>query len=179
MRVFIGALFIAALAVIAASFAIADGTWIVQTDQQGGRYTLGAVGDTGQKPVTLQLSETGATALAENLNQIYGDGEWTARRDQALLGQSCESRCNHKCPTAEKAQCVANCLSGYGPRCTPVPGVGGFHWPTCHDSWPDCVPPFAATPPAHCDCPVCCKYWYNPTVYLHCVTVHCGGPESE
>ena len=174
----------------------------------------------------------------------WGPGPATGGERNPTVMQSCESRCNHKCKTAEKAQCVANCLSGYGPQCTPVPGVKGFHWPTCNDKFPDCVPPFAnahtgapefniaVTNPeggvfyltlqgeakpdtivrvrlerdaataaikalrseiagqwvlvpipagarASCDCPVCCKYWYNPTVYLHCVTVHCGGPQPK
>lgn len=98
----------------------------------------------------------------------------------AELGHtSCEHRCKDKCSWLETAQCVANCLSGYGPRCTPVPEVEGFHWPTCHDNYPDCIPPFAERAPASCDCPPCCKYWFDPTAYLHCVTVKCGGPTEE
>jgi len=53
--------------------------------------------------------------------------------------ESCETRCKHKCPFYEVPGCVSECISHKPPRCTPAPE--GFHWPGCHDTWPDCVPP--------------------------------------
>ena len=155
-----------------------EGLFEIGVTHDGDNYILAL--SPGEAPIRVDAKTAAAVAVA--LAKVL-DGDW---KPFPVLGKSCESYCK-KCKPDERAQCGANCLSGYGPQCTPVPRVGGFHWPTCHDSWPDCVPPFAlkqspaaaarTPPPAHCDCPVCCKYWFDPTVYLHCVTVHCGGPQ--
>jgi len=69
--------------------------------------------------------------------------EGAAGKVAAVAHESCETRCKHKCPWYEVTQCVDDCVSGHAPEChgAPVAGFTGFHWPGCHDSWPDCIPP--------------------------------------
>lgn len=62
--------------------------------------------------------------------------------------ESCEARCAKNCNVFEVAGCTDDCLAGRGytgchvaPEAKAPEALGGFHWPTCRDDWPDCVPP--------------------------------------
>lgn len=68
--------------------------------------------------------------------------------------ESCETRCKHKCPWYEVAGCVNECISDKPPQCVPAPasGLGGFHWPTCNDSFPNCLPPAVQRHVEHHSC---------------------------
>ena len=111
----------------------------------GDAYTLAVVRD-GKPPITviLKVEQSVGQAVIDQLSKDI-EGDWYLTPSLGALQSSCEHHCGSKCKITERAQCVANCLSGYGPRCTPVPGVAGFHWPTCHDDYPDCIPPFSAS----------------------------------
>ena len=61
----------------------------------------------------------------------------------AGVGESCESRCKHKCPWYKVAGCVSHCVSGQPwnhPECSvTLEEAAHFHWPGC--SRPPCYPP--------------------------------------
>ena len=87
--------------------------------------------------------------------------------------ESCESRCKHHCPWYEVSQCVDHCLSGRPPTCTVPPSdIRGWHWPTCHDSWPDCVPP-ALMSPEHKSCEDRCEHCTKTTGQETACVAHC------
>lgn len=57
-----------------------DMVWVIETDQEDGRYTLSASKARTENDVLLIFDEAGAEAVARQLCDVYGDGEYVARQ---------------------------------------------------------------------------------------------------